>query len=39
VIRISGEPVPATVPEEMRIIVRQRRVKKAKPDERNLVAD
>jgi NADH:ubiquinone oxidoreductase subunit F (NADH-binding) len=39
VIRISGEPVPAPIPEEMRIIVRQKRVKREKQNERNLVAD
>jgi len=39
VIRISGEPVPARIPDEMRIIVRQRRVKREKQDERSLHTD
>ena len=39
VIRISGESAPAPIPEEMRIIVRQKRAKREKQDERNLVTD
>jgi NADH-quinone oxidoreductase subunit F len=39
VIRISGDDVPAPIPEEMRIIVRQRRPKREKQDERSLRTD
>lgn len=39
VIRMSGEAVPAPIPEEMRIIVRQRRPKKVKQDEQSLHPD
>jgi len=39
VIRISGEPVPAPIPEEMRIIVRKKNPKREKQDVGNLVTN
>ena len=39
VIRISGEPVPAAIPDEMRIVVRKPPAKRAKQDERILRTD
>jgi NADH-quinone oxidoreductase subunit F len=37
VVRFSGEPLPPPIPDELRVIVRKRREKREKQDERNLV--
>jgi len=39
VIRLSGKPVPAPIPEEMRVIVRKRNPKREKQDAGNLLTD